>query len=99
MGSSQHEEAKAVETGYWHLFRFNPALREQGQNPFQLDSKAPTLDYDEFLAGETRYTALEIMRPEDAKELFAKAEEDAKKRYAYLRRLQSFYEPDNNMDI
>ena len=99
MGSSQHEEAKAVETGYWHLFRFNPALRAQGQNPFQLDSKAPSLDYDEFLTGETRYTALEILRPEDAKELFAKAEEDAKKRYVYLQKLQSFYEPDNNMDI
>ena len=99
MGSSQHEEAKAVETGYWHLFRYNPALRESGQNPFQLDSKVPTLDYDDFLAGETRYTALELMRPEDAKELFAKAEEDAKKRYAHLCKLQSFYEPDNSMDI
>ena len=99
MGSSQHEEAKAVETGYWHLFRYNPSLREAGQNPFQLDSKAPTLDYDEFLAGETRYTALELMRPEDARELFAKAEEDAKKRYAHLCKLKRFYEPDNNMDI
>ena len=99
MGSSQHEEAKAVETGYWHLFRYNPSLREAGQNPFQLDSKVPTLDYDEFLAGETRYTALELMRPEDARELFAKAEEDAKKRYAHLCKLKRFYEPDNSMDI
>ena len=99
MGSSQHEEAKAVETGYWHLFRYNPSLREAGQNPFQLDSKVPTLDYDDFLAGETRYTALELMRPEDAKELFAKAEEDAKKRYAHLCKLKRFYEPDNSMDI
>lgn len=97
MGSSQHEEAKAVETGYWHLFRFNPALRAQGQNPFQLDSKAPTLDYEEFLAGETRYTALEIINPADAEELFAKAEADAKKRYAHLCKLQSFYEPDGNI--
>ena len=97
MGSSQHEEAKAVETGYWHLFRYNPTLREAGQTPFQLDSKPPTLDYDEFLAGETRYTALELMRPEDAKELFAKAEEDAKKRYAHLCKLQSFYEPNESI--
>ena len=52
-----------------------------------------------FLAGETRYTALELMRPEDAKELFAKAEEDAQKRYEHLCKLQSFYEPDNSMDI
>ena len=99
MGSSQHEEAKAVETGYWHLFRFNPALREQRQNPFQLDSKAPHLDFDDFLAGETRYTALELMRPEDAKELFTKAEEDAKKRYTHLCKLQRFYEPENDTDI
>lgn len=94
-GSSQHEEAKAVETGYWHLFRFNPALRAQGQNPFQLDSKEPVLDYEEFLAGETRYTVLEHMDPSRASELFAKAEKDAKERYQKLLKLKDFYEPIN----
>lgn len=91
-GSSQHEEAKAVETGYWHLFRFNPALRAQGQNPFQLDSKEPTLNYEEFLAGETRYTVLEHMDPSRADELFAKAEKDAKERYKRLQKLVAFYD-------
>ena len=58
MGSSQHEEAKAVASGYWHLFRFHPALREQGKNPFILDSKEPSMDYEEFLSGENRYQLL-----------------------------------------
>ena len=91
-GSSQHEEAKAVEAGYWHLFRFNPALREQGQNPFQLDSKEPVLKYDEFLSGETRYTVLEHMDPSRAKELFSKAEKDAKERYQKLQKLATFFD-------
>jgi len=93
MGSSQQEEAKAVKTGYWHLFRYNPRLIEQGENPFILDSKAPTLDYDEFLRGETRYTALQKVAPENAKELFEQAKTDAAKRYERLLRLREFYEP------
>ena len=93
MGCSQHEEAKAVKTGYWHLFRFNPDLCREGKNPFILDSKEPVLDYEEFLAGETRYTVLEHMHPEKAAELFAKAEKDAKARYDKLLRLQKYYEP------
>lgn len=93
MGSSQHEEAKAVKTGYWHLFRYNPSLKEQGKNPFILDSKAPTLDYDEFLKGETRYTALQKTAPENAKELFEQAKADAGKRYERLVRLREFYAP------
>ena len=94
MGCSQHEEAKAVKTGYWHLFRYNPDLRKEGKNPFILDSKEPVLDYEEFLAGETRYTVLEHMHPEKAAELFAKAEKDALERYDKLLRLQKFYEPE-----
>ena len=94
MGCSQHEEAKAVKTGYWHLFRYNPDLRKEGKNPFLLDSKEPVLDYEEFLAGETRYTVLEHMHPEKAAELFAKAEKDATERYEKLLRLQKFYEPE-----
>ena len=93
MGSSQQEEAKAVKTGYWNLFRFHPALREQGKNPFILDSKAPILEYEEFLSGETRYTALKQASPEKAKELFARARADAEARYQQLVRLQKFYEP------
>jgi len=93
MGSSQQEEAKAVKTGYWHLFRYNPSLKEQGKNPFILDSKAPSLDYEEFLKGETRYTALQKTAPENAKELFEQAKADAAKRYDWLVRLREFYEP------
>lgn len=93
MGSSQHEEAKAVKTGYFHLFRYNPALKKEGKNPFILDSKAPTLEYEEFLNGETRYTALMQSEPEKAKELFKRAQEDAMARYEKLLRLQKYYEP------
>ena len=96
MGSSQQEETKAVKTGYWHLFRYNPALREQGKNPFILDSKAPTLDYDAFLKGETRYTALQKVSPENADKLFEQAKADAAKRYMRLLRLREFYEPQIN---
>lgn len=93
MGCAQHEEAKAVQTGYWHLFRFNPALIKEGKNPFQLDSQKPTLDYEEFLSGENRYTVLAHMYPEKAKELFAQAETEALNRYERLLRLKTFYEP------
>ncbi|TCL54134.1 pyruvate-ferredoxin/flavodoxin oxidoreductase [Kineothrix alysoides] len=87
MGSSQHEEAKAVESGYWHLFRYNPALKDEGKNPFILDSKEPTLAYEEFLAGENRYDVLRRSNPEKAAELFSAAAENAKERFEYLSRL------------
>lgn len=93
MGSAQQEEAKAVKTGYWHLFRYNPTLISQGKNPFILDSKAPTIDYQEFLNGETRYTALQKIAPEQAAELFEQAKTESNRRYEYLIRLQKFYEP------
>ncbi len=93
MGSSQQEESKAVKTGYFHLFRYNPALKKEGKNPFILDSKAPTLDYEEFLSGETRYTALKQAAPEKAKELFQRAEKEAAKQYEKLLRLREFYQP------
>ena len=93
MGSSQHEEAKAVKTGYWHLFRFNPTLKKQGKNPFLLDSKAPSLDYEEFLNGETRYTALKQVDPQKAEDLFRIAQTNATTRYEQLLRLQDFYAP------
>lgn len=94
MGSSQHEEAKAVETGYWHLFRFNPALKEAGKNPFQLDSKDPTLPYAEFLSGENRYDLLKRTHPEKAEHLFTRAAKDAAQRTAYLKKLVSLYAPE-----
>lgn len=91
MGNSQAEEAKAVETGYWHLFRYNPALKEEGKNPFSLDSKAPTGDYKDFLAGENRYDLLRRQNPEKAEKLFDRAAENAKERYEYLNRLITLY--------
>lgn len=88
MGRSQAEEKKAVEAGYWHLYRYNPLLEAEGKNPFQLDSKEPDWSkFQEFLNGEVRYTALKKSFPEAAAELFAAAEENAKWRYASYKRL------------
>ena len=71
MGKSQHEEELAVKCGYWHLWRYNPALEDQGKNPFSLDSKAPNwADFQDFLTGEVRFQALKKQFPEQAKELF-----------------------------
>ncbi len=81
MGKSQLEEKKAVEAGYWQLYRFNPALKEEGKNPFTLDSKEPTGSYYDFITGETRYRTLQKMFPQDAEYLFARAEKEAKERY------------------
>ena len=81
MGKAQLEEKKAVEAGYWQLFRFNPALKEEGKNPFILDSKEPTGSYYDFITGETRYRTLQKMFPQDAEYLFARAEKEAKERY------------------
>ena len=88
MSKAQTEEANAVACGYWHCFRFNPALKEAGQDAFILDSKEPTEDYQEFLDGEVRYNALKRANPDRAAELFAKSEEAAKARYEYLNRLK-----------
>ena len=87
MGKSQAEEKKAVEAGYWPLYRYNPMLKEEGKNPFILDSKAPTGSYQEFIAGETRYKTLKKMFPGDADRLFEQAEEEAKERLAYYKSL------------
>ena len=87
MGKSQAEEAKAVECGYWHLWRFNPELAEKGQNPFSLDSKEPDWSkFQDFLMGEVRYLSVKKAYPAEADELFAEAEKMAKKRYnSYVR--------------
>ena len=87
MGKSQAEEAKAVECGYWHLWRYNPQLAEEGKNPFSLDSKEPDWSkFQDFLMGEVRYLSVKKAYPNEAEELFAEAEKMAKKRYqSYVR--------------
>ena len=88
MGKSQAEEAKAVECGYWQLWRFNPALEAEGKNPFTLDSKEPDWSkFQDYLNGEVRFLSLKKALPEQAQELFNKTEEAAKHRYAsYIRK-------------
>lgn len=93
LGSTPHEAKKAVDSGYFHLFRFNPMLKEAGKNPFILDSGEPKLNYEEFLDGEIRYDVLKRQRPEQAGLLFAQAEKQAKERYEYLKRLTALYAP------
>ncbi|MGD2034973.1 MAG: thiamine pyrophosphate-dependent enzyme, partial [Bacteroidales bacterium] len=88
MGKSQDEEKRAVESGYWHLFRYNPLLEQEGKNPFQLDSKEPNwLGFQEFLSGEVRYTSLKKAFPKEAAELFIAAEENARWRYESYKRM------------
>ena len=95
MSTAQAEEKKAVEAGYWHLYRYNPTLKEDGKNPFSLDSKAPnTEEYKNFLMGEVRYNALARQNPERAEVLFDNAVENAKSRYDYLTRLTTLYGQD-----
>ena len=88
MGRTQHEEKLAVDCGYWHLWRFNPAEEEAGQNGFHLDSKEPDWSkFQDFIMGEVRYNSLLKTFPEEAKELFAKTEQFAKLRYEGYKRL------------
>ena len=87
MGKSQEEIKRAVDCGYWQLYRYNPDLIDQGLNPFTLDSKDPTGDYQEFIKGETRYSSLAKTKPEIAETLFAKSEKDAKERVAKYKKL------------
>ena len=88
MGKSNEEMKKAVECGYWALWRYNPLLENEGRNPFLLDSKEPDWSkFRDFLNGEVRYTSLKKSFPEVADELFESAEENAKWRYNYYKRL------------
>ena len=87
MGRTQANAQKAVEAGYWHLYRYNPTLREEGKNPFTLDSKEPKASFREFLDGQVRYTSLTATFPEVAEELFAKAEEVAKEKYENYKKM------------
>ena len=87
MGKSVEEEKRAVEAGYWHLYRFDPRRKEEGKNPFVLDSKEPTASYMDFIMGEVRYSQNVNTFPELAKELFEKSEKDAKERYELYKKL------------
>jgi pyruvate-ferredoxin/flavodoxin oxidoreductase len=87
MGTTIAEEKKAVDTGYWHLYRFNPDLKEEGKNPFILDSKEPTGQFMDFIKGEIRYTSLINTFPEIAEDMFKAAEKDSKERYDSYKRM------------
>ena len=91
MTNCQKEMKRAVDCGYWNMFRFNPALKAEGKNPFTLDSKAPTADYKEFIMGEARYSSLTRSFPERAEELFNEAAENSRARYEHLVRLGELY--------
>ena len=95
MVNCQNEMKKAVECGYWNMFRYNPALKAEGKNPFTIDSKPGVReDYQKFLLNEARYSALTRSFPERAKELFAEAEQKSVERYNHLKRLEALYAPD-----
>ncbi|MEG1427130.1 MAG: thiamine pyrophosphate-dependent enzyme, partial [Oscillospiraceae bacterium] len=87
MGVSMAEEKKAVAAGYWHNFRFDPRRGDVDVNPFQLDSKAPSASYRDFIMGEVRYNSLTRAFPERAEMLFSKAEKDAALRYTKLKNM------------
>ncbi len=87
MTKSQQEEKNAVECGYWQLYRYNPELAAKGENPFTLDSKDPTGDYQAFILGETRYASLKKTQPAVAEELFKKTEESSKERLAGYKKM------------
>ena len=87
MGSSHAETKRAVDSGYWAMYRYNPQLKEAGRNPFTIDSKEPTMNFQEFLMGEVRYSSLKKQFPEVADALFAKTEKDAKERLDGYKRL------------
>ena len=91
MANCQAEMKKAVEAGYWQMFRYNPALKNEGKTPFTLDSKDPTGSYQDFIKGEARYARLAQAFPERAEALFEKAEATAKAKYERLKKLGDFY--------
>ncbi|MDR1194154.1 MAG: pyruvate:ferredoxin (flavodoxin) oxidoreductase, partial [Peptococcaceae bacterium] len=89
MAKTQAEEKKAVDTGYWQLYRYNPLLAAEGKNPFTLDSKEPSGDYLSFLEGEVRYSSLKKLFPDAAERLFRQSAQDAKDRLASYKKLAS----------
>ena len=87
MGKSQEEAKKAVEAGYWPLYRYNPDLAKEGKNPFTLDSKPAKTDYKDFIMGEVRYASLKKLFPAVADQLFDRAEKEAENKYEYYKKL------------
>jgi pyruvate-ferredoxin/flavodoxin oxidoreductase len=87
MGRSQEEMKKAVEAGYWHLYRHDPLKKKEGKNPFTLDSKPPVGDIAEFMSTENRFASLALSYPDRAKRLYEKAKKDAAERYETYRRM------------
>ncbi|MBQ6386797.1 MAG: pyruvate:ferredoxin (flavodoxin) oxidoreductase [Lachnospiraceae bacterium] len=94
MGKSITEEELAAKHGYWANYRYNPALKAEGKNPFTLDAKAPTESYRDFIMGEVRYSSLMRANPERAEELFTRSEAEAKERFEKLQKLVDFYAVD-----
>ena len=91
MTLAQTEEKSAVTSGYWNNFRYDPRLAEDGKNPFQLDSKAPSTSYRYFLMNEVRYSSLARQNPERAEKLFSQAEKNAQQKYEHLLKLVALY--------
>lgn len=87
MGTTIKQEKKAVDSGYWHLYRYDPRLTDEGKNPFTLDSKEPKESFMDFINSEVRYTSLKLSFPEEAEELFKEAEANAKARYEGYKRM------------
>lgn len=87
MGCSMREAKRAVDSGYWHLWRYNPQLMAKGKNPFILDSDEPEESFRDFLMGEVRYASLGRTAPELADQLFEQTEQDAKQRFAQYQRM------------
>ncbi len=94
MANCQAEMKKAVDCGYWNMFRYNPQLKAEGKNPFIIDSKQGSESYRDFIMNEARYSSLTRSFPERAEELFTKAEKTANDRYNHLLKLKAMYEPD-----
>ena len=92
MTNCQAEMKKAVQAGYWNMFRFDPRKKANGENPFTLDSKPATADYKEFIESETRYSRLQRAFPDRANELFDLAAKKSAERYEYLQKLVKLYE-------
>jgi pyruvate-ferredoxin/flavodoxin oxidoreductase len=87
MAAGYQEQEKAVDCGHWPLYRFDPRLKEEGKNPLQLDSKAPTLDFKEYAYGQGRYRQFVQSKPQAAAELLKLASSDATQRYALMEQL------------
>ena len=96
MSKCMEEEKRAVDCGYWHLYRFNPDLQQAGKNPFILDSKAPTADFKTFLNGEIRFASLKKTAPEIAETLFETAEKESKTLFRFYQKLVDFFQPSDN---